>query len=284
MNFLENIEKPNKSFIIAIGYIIIGVLGIIDTLTGKELDFSLFYVIPILIVIWHTGLGLGIVFSLISALVWLLSDVLSGNVTLLSIYAWNTLIKLGFFLTIAFLLSRLLTVLENQREIAHTDYLTGALNSLFFYNVLQMEINRSLRYKNLFTIAYIDLDNLKTVNYEFGYATGDKVLCFVANQIKNSLRKVDVVARLGSDEFALLMPETNQKSAQVVLSKLQHNILAGMQKNNWPVTLSIGVLTCLDTPPTANEAIKKVDDLMYSVKKSSKNNIKYATYENINTM
>ena len=280
MNFLENIEKQNKSFIIVIGYIIIGVLGIIDTLTGKELDFSLFYVIPILIVTWHTGLGLGIVFSLISALVWLLSDVLSGNVTLLSIYAWNTLIRLGFFLTIAFLLSRLLTVLENQREIAHTDYLTGALNSLFFYNVLQMEINRSLRYKNLFTIAYIDLDNLKTVNYEFGYATGDKVLCFVANQIKNSLRKVDVVARLGSDEFALLMPETNQKSAQVVLSKLQHNILAGMQKNNWPVTLSIGVLTCFDTPPTANEAIKIVDDLMYSVKKSSKNNIKYATYEN----
>ncbi|MBN1470502.1 MAG: diguanylate cyclase [Syntrophaceae bacterium] len=280
MNFLENIEKQNKSLIIAIGYIIIGVLGIIDTLTGKELDFSLFYVIPILIVTWHTGLGLGIVFSLISALVWLLSDVLSGNVTLLSIYAWNTLIRLGFFLTIAFLLSRLLTVLEHQREIAHTDYLTGALNSLFFYNVLQMEINRSQRYKNPFTIAYIDLDNLKTVNYEFGYATGDKVLCFVANQIKNSLRKVDVVARLGSDEFALLMPETNQKSAQVVLSKLQHKILAGMQKNNWPVTLSIGVLTCFDTPPTANEAIKKVDDLMYSVKKSSKNNIKYATYEN----
>lgn len=280
MNLLENIEKQNKSFIIAIGYIIIGVLGIIDTLTGKELDFSLFYVIPILIVTWHTGLGLGIVFSLISALVWLLSDVLSGNVTLLSIYAWNTLTRLGFFLTIAFLLSRLLTVLEHEREIAHTDYLTGALNSLFFYNVLQMEINRSLRYKNLFTIAYIDLDNIKTVNDEFGHATGDEVLCFVVNQIKNSLRKVDVVARLGGDEFALLMPETNQKSAQVVLSKLQHNILAGMQKNNWPVTLSIGVLTCIDTPPTANEAIKKVDDLMYSVKKSSKNNIKYATYEN----
>lgn len=280
MNLLENIEKQNKSFIIAIGYIIIGVLGIIDTLTGKELDFSLFYVIPILIVTWHTGLGLGIVFSLISALVWLLSDVLSGHVTLLSIYAWNTLIRLGFFLTIAFLLSRLLTVLEHEREIAHKDYLTGALNSLFFYNVLQMEINRSLRYKNLFTIAYIDLDNIKTVNDEFGHATGDEVLCFVVNQIKNSLRKVDVVARLGGDEFALLMPETNQKSAQVVLSKLQHNILAGMQKNNWPVTLSIGVLTCIDTPPTANEAIKKVDDLMYSVKKSSKNNIKYATYEN----
>ena len=280
MNLLENIEKQNKSFIIVIGYIIIGVLGIIDTLTGKELDFSLFYVIPLLIVTWHTGLGLGIVFSLISALVWLLSDVLSGNVTLLSIYAWNTLTRLGFFLTIAFLLSRLLTVLEHEREIAHKDYLTGALNSLFFYNVLQMEINRSLRYKNLFTIAYIDLDNIKTVNDEFGHATGDEVLCFVVNQIKNSLRKVDVVARLGGDEFALLMPETNQKSAQVVLSKLQHNILAGMQKNNWPVTLSIGVLTCIDTPPTANEAIKKVDDLMYSVKKSSKNNIKYATYEN----
>jgi GGDEF domain-containing protein len=65
---------------------------------------------------------------------------------------------------------------------------------------------------------------------------------------------------------------------QVVLSKLQCDILAEMQQNNWPVTLSIGVLTCINTPHTAEEVVRIVDDLMYSVKRASKNAIKYASY------
>ena len=103
-------------------------------------------------------------------------------------------------------------------------------------------------------------------------------MSFVVNQVRKHLRKTDVVARLGGDEFALLLPETKQESAQVVLSKLQRDILAGMQQNNWPVTLSIGVLTCIDAPHSTDETIRIVDDLMYSVKRSSKNAIKYATY------
>ena len=168
--------------------------------------------------------------------------------------------------------------LEHEKELARTDYLTGAINSRLFFDLLQTEINRYQRYKNPFTIAYIDLDNFKTVNDEFGHATGDQVLSFVVNQTRKHLRKTDVVARLGGDEFALFLPETKQESAQVVISKLQHDILAGMKQNNWPVTLSIGVLTCIDTPSEAEKVIRMVDDLMYSVKRGSKNGIKYATY------
>lgn len=87
-----------------------------------------------------------------------------------------------------------------------------------------------------------------------------------------------MVGRLGGDEFALLLPETNQESAQVVLAKLQCDILAEMQQSNWPVTLSIGVLTCINAPHTTEEIVKMVDGLMYSVKRSSKNAIRYATY------
>jgi diguanylate cyclase (GGDEF)-like protein len=99
-------------------------------------------------------------------------------------------------------------------------------------------------------------------------------------RFREHLRKTDVVARLGGDEFALLIPETKQESAQFVISKLQHHILAGMQQNDWPVTLSIGVLTCIDSPHATEEAIIRVDDLMYSVKRGGKNVIKYATYTN----
>jgi diguanylate cyclase (GGDEF)-like protein len=92
--------------------------------------------------------------------------------------------------------------------------------------------------------------------------------------------ETDVVARLGGDELALLLPETKQESLQAVLSKLQHDISAGMQQSNWAVTLSIGVLTCTNAPHTTNEAIRAANDLMYSVKHGSKNGIKYAYYTN----
>jgi diguanylate cyclase (GGDEF)-like protein len=281
LNFLESFEKRNKLFVIAVGFALIGVLGFLDFLTGYEFAFSLFYLIPISLITWFTGQRIGIVASFVSTLVWIISDVVAENPYLhIVIYSWNILMGLCFFVIVTLLLSTLRRALEHEKELSHTDFLTGAVNSRVFYDSLQTEINRSQRYKNPFTIAYIDLDKFKTVNDEFGHATGDQVLRFVVNRVRKHLRKTDVVTRLGGDEFALLLPETNQESAQVVLSKLQYDILVGMQQNNWPVTLSIGVLTCIDAPSEAEEIIRMVDDLMYSVKRGSKNDIKYAIYKN----
>ena len=279
MNFLASLEERSKLFVIVVGFALIGAVGILDFLTGYEFAFSLFYLIPISLITWLTGRRTGVVASLVSALVWLISDVAARtSYSHPLIYAWNTLMGFGFFVIVALLLSMLKRALEHEKELARTDYLTGAVNSRVFYDSLQTEINRSQRYKNPFTIAYIDLDNFKTVNDEFGHTTGDQVLRFVVDQLGKHLRKTDVVARLGGDEFALLLPETKQESAQVVLAKLQRDILAGMQQNNWPVTLSIGVLTCIEAPHATEEVVKMVDDLMYSVKRGSKNAIKYATY------
>lgn len=279
MNFLVSLEKRIKLFWIVVGFALIGGVGILDFLTGYEFAFSLFYLIPISLVTWLAGRRLGIVASLVSAVVWLNSDLAVGRLySHPVIYAWNPLMGFGFFVIIALLLSALKRALEHERELARTDYLTGAVNSRFFFDLLQTEINRSQRYKNPFTIAYIDIDNFKTVNDEFGHTTGDQVLRAVVNQARKHLRKTDVVARLGGDEFALLLPETNQESAQVVLSKLQCAILAGMQQSNWKVTFSIGVLTCIDASHATDEVIRMVDDLMYSVKSGSKNSIKYSTY------
>jgi diguanylate cyclase (GGDEF)-like protein len=161
---------------------------------------------------------------------------------------------------------------------AHTEFLTGAVNTRFFFELLQMEIDRSQRYSHPFTIAYIDIDNFKEVNDRFGHVTGDRVLSLVVEWASRHIRKTDLVARLGGDEFALLMPETSQESAQIILSKIQSEILTGMHSANWPVTISIGVLTCISAPPGTQEVIGMVDDLMYSVKHTGKNAIKFSTY------
>ena len=281
MHFLPQLKKLNKPFIIAIGFAFTAELGLIDFLTGYELAFSIFYLLPICLVTWRIGLRLGIAMSFVSALICLISDLAAGHsYSHPIIYIWNTVIRFSFFAIVTLLLSRLTNALEHEKEFARTDYLTGAFNERSFYDLLQMEINRSQRYKNPFTLAYIDLDNFKTVNDEFGHATGNQVLCFVVNHFRNHLRKTDFVARIGGDEFVLLLPETKQESARGVLFRIQRDILAEMQRRNWPVTLSMGVLTCIDAPHTTDEVVRIVDDLMYSVKRDTKNGIKYATYTN----
>ncbi len=279
MNLLTILEKRGKPFWSLVGFTLIVGVGIIDFLTGYELAFSLFYLLPICTLTWFTGRPLGIVACLSSAIVWLLADITAGSsYSHPVVYAWNTIIRLSFFFIVTFLLSALKKSLELERELAHTDYLTGALNSRFFFEFLQMEIDRFRRYQRPFSLAYIDLDNFKDVNDRFGHMTGDQVLRTVVTQTKSRLRKTDVVARLGGDEFALLLPETDQESARVAISKIQSGLLQDMQKNLWPITISMGVLTCVALPPTRDELVRTADNLMYAAKRGGKNAIEYLTY------
>ena len=279
MNLLANLEKPSRPLVISLGFVIIGAIGLSDFLTGYEFAFSLFYVIPITFVTWLMGRRCGIVASLTSAIVWFGADAATGHpYSHPLIPVWNSLIRLSFFVIITLLLSTARNAMEREKELARTDSLTGAVNSRLFYELAQMEIDRSQRYEHPFTIAYIDLDNFKTVNDQFGHPIGDQVLRTVVCYTKAHLRKTDVIARLGGDEFALLLPETGQESARVAISKLQSGLLKEMRKNNWPITFSIGVLMCSIAPLTAEELVRRVDELMYSAKHDSKNAIRYSTY------
>jgi diguanylate cyclase (GGDEF)-like protein len=279
MKFPASLNKLNKLFWAITGLALIGVVGILDFLTGYELAFSLFYLLPISLVAWFASQRLGILASIASACVWFAADVAAGNFySYPFIYAWNTLVRLSIFIITALLLSTIKRALAHQRELARTDYLTGAANARFFYDLVQIEINRLQRYKHSFTLAYIDLDNFKTVNDRFGHLIGDQLLCAVVLSAGKYLRKTDLVARLGGDEFALLLPETNQESARIALDKIQGALLEEMQKHNWPITFSIGVLTCNAVPNTPDELVSITDELMYAVKRDGKNAIKYSTY------
>jgi diguanylate cyclase (GGDEF)-like protein len=279
VNYLAKLEQQNRFFLMAVGFALIGVIGILDFLTGYEFAFSVFYVLPISFVTWLTSRRFGILASLTSAVVWLSADIATGlSYSNSFIPIWNTLIRFAFFVIITLLLSALKRALQRESELARTDYLTGTVNLRFFYELAQMEIDRLQRYGRPFTLAYIDLDDFKAVNDQFGHATGDRVLYTVASSIKKNMRKTDICARLGGDEFALLLPETDQEFARLAISKIQGELLKEMQQNNWPVTFSMGVLTCQVAPQTTDELVNMADKLMYQVKQDSKNAIKYSTY------
>ena len=279
MNLVNYMEKQKQASKVWEGLALIGAIGIIDFITGYEISFSLFYVIPISFVTWFINRQYGIMASIAGAVVWLSADLASGHdYANLFIPTWNTMIRLSFFLIIAWLISALKFVMEHEKKLARTDYLTGAMNSRLFFELIQVEIDRLRRYKRIFTLVYIDLDNFKTVNDQLGHAAGDQVLRTVVKHVNIHLRETDVIARLGGDEFALLLPETSQEAARVALGKLHDGLLKEMQQNSWPITFSIGALTCLEEPPSADELVRMTDNLMYMVKHHEKNGLKFATY------
>ncbi len=270
-----SLEKASKPFWIILGILLLFIVALLDFVTGVELSFSIFYLIPIILFTWSIGGDVGFAVAGISAAIWLFIEVISvPQQSTTFVYFWNAIIRLGFFLLPVLLLRNL----EREKEHARTDYLTTALNTRSFHEVAQRELDRSVRYQHPFTVAFIDIDNFKTINDTFGHTFGDVVLRTISQNIQRNLRRTDLIARVGGDEFAILLPEVDSDTARVAISKMQQKLMEEMLSNKWPVTFSIGVITLNAPQFTVDEIIGMADKMMYSVKNHGKNDIKYATY------
>lgn len=275
MNILTSLEKQSRFLLFFEGLILIGIIGFVDYLTGNEYAFSVFYVLPILLVTWFTTQRLGLVVSASSAITWLIADVAARQVALFPLIPlWNSLVRFMFFLIITILLSSL----KDSLMLARTDHLTSAINSRYFYDIVQMEIIRSQRNQHPFTLVYIDIDDFKAVNDQFGHIVGNQVLNNLVDSIRNIVRKSDFIARLGGDEFAILFPETDQEAARIIFSKIRSDLIEVMRHKNWLITFSAGILTCTVAPHTTDDMIRMADELMYSAKSDGKNKVKYSIY------
>ena len=108
---------------------------------------------------------------------------------------------------------------------------------------------------------------------------GNRALKTIADTIKSKIRLIDIIARMGGDEFILLLPETDLHQSETVIGKIKQELEEVMKTEHWPVTFSIGVVTVIKAPSSIDEVVRMSDSLMYSVKKSGKNNVKYEEYK-----
>ena len=254
-----------------------------DYLTGNEITFSLFYLAPIVLVTWAVNRNAGLLVSLLSSLTLLVAEVAAAQTySHPMVYLWNTLFRTVFYVIVTYLMTELQKARREEQLAARTDFVSGAANARYFNELLQMEINRIRRYPHPITMVYLDIDNFKMVNDLFGHPMGDEVLRFIASELKSQLRKTDIIARLGGDEFALLLPSTRESEAQVVVSKLHGHLIQMMRQKNWPVTFSMGVVTCVAPPHSVEQLISMADELMYKVKNSTKNGIGSAIWDGKN--
>ena len=266
--------------VIAIGSMLfIFLIGYLDYLTGFQLSCSLFYLLPITISAWFVNRNIGLVTSVLSALTWYVVNVLVGEGHPQSwIAIWNTLIRLGFFTIVTLLLTDLKQAIKRERNQSRTDDLTGTKNSRYFYELASMELLRAMRYNHPLTLAYMDVDNFKAINDRFGHAVGDRLLMAMAESLRSTLRRTDVIARVGGDEFVLLLPETGGAAAKAAITRVHSSLCETMLENNWEVSFSIGVVTYNKFYLQADEVLREVYELMEQVKESGKNDIRYSEF------
>jgi diguanylate cyclase (GGDEF)-like protein len=271
-------KLPPSSVLILMAFLVL-FLGAIDVLTGPEISFSVFYIFPILLATWLIGRRAGVFTSVMSAIIWRLADSLAGQTYSHPLIAyWNMLVRLAFFLVNTFLLSELQARLRRETSSARIDPLTGIANRRQFYELAQLQIARADRQGEPFTIAYVDIDGFKAVNDRLGHASGDELLSLAANTVQANLRVVDVVARMGGDEFAILLTHTEQRSAEEALSRIS-SLLSGLARDRqWPVTFSIGAATFVRSPASIDEMIRTADDLMYAAKRSGKGVVRHEVF------
>lgn len=273
------LENRSPLFWTVVGIIIIGLLGILDYATGNELTLSLFYLIPIVLVAWVVDRDTGMFMSFISGLTLLGAEIAAGQTYSHPVfYLLNTLVRTFFYVVVVYLVTELQRSRREEQLAARTDFVTGAINARYFNELLQMEISRIRRYPHPITLVYIDVDNFKLVNDLFGHKIGDDVLRCIATELKSQLRVTDTVARLGGDEFVMLLPSTRQPEARLVVSKVYAHLIEIMRQRSWPVTFSMGVITCEFSPYSAEQLVNMADELMYEVKNSTKNDIRFRTW------
>jgi diguanylate cyclase (GGDEF)-like protein len=272
-HFLNTWPKVN---IVMLGIGLVLLLGLADWWTGTEMALTIFYLLPIYVVTWFTGLHAGILVALLSAVVWLAADLLAGQAYSHPLTPfWNTAAQAGIFLIATGLLAELKLKREQHEQATHIDLLTKVANRRHFYQLAAMELARAHRHRQPLTIVYLNVDDFKGINERFGHHIGDLLLSMVASTIQRHLRRTDIVARIGNDEFAILMPETAQPAAEEVTTRLRAVLLDLMRAQRWPVTFSIGVLTFLTPPESVEMMVRSTDALIRSVRAGGRDMIRY---------
>ncbi len=276
---LANLDRQNNStlWLMIIGSLL--GLGVIDYLSGFEISFAFFYVFPVALSSWALGRSAGRWIAVASALVWQASNLLAGEqFSSLWILLWNTLTRLGFFLVISVLLTEIHTLLRNESILSRTDHLTGILNRRAFFEVAGQELQKLKNSRQPLTVIYADLDKFKNVNDTLGHQVGDRLLRKVAEILTLQLRGMDIVSRVGGDEFAVLLPATDQDAGRRVAMRLFRAEHEEMQQEHWPITFSAGILTCSSPPSNVDDLLHLADQLMYGAKKEGKDKAHFGTY------
>ena len=266
-------------------------IAVIDSLVTPLLGLSIFYLLPVLGAASRSP-HLGAFLAIFTSTAWLAVDLFKHS----SVYGTplvpvaNGLSRLLVLAIVVLLVNALRRDRAHEAELARVDSLTGLSNARSFYDAVESARRSHARTGHPVTLAYLDLDNFKSVNDNLGHTAGDQVLRRAGAALAAAVRDVDTVARLGGDEFAVLMPHTSQDEALTALARLHAELIQVLPKiparegegtvlgEIAAVQVSIGAVTFPQPLATVDAMISEADSVMYQVKRTGKNQVLVASH------
>jgi diguanylate cyclase (GGDEF)-like protein len=189
----------------------------------------------------------------------LTQDLSQQNVHRFLMKPWDNLI-LKHQIQECVLLHHVLTEKADLESLSYTDSKTGLFNDRFFKDQLRVEMDRAKRHKRALTLLLIDFDRFKEFNDQHGHPAGDALLSLFAQHLKKSLRTIDICARYGGDEFAVILPDTNSKQALPLAERLRTQF---QQKD---LSLSLGLCELSPEIKDLHDFLELADKALYQAK------------------
>lgn len=247
---------------------------------GSQASFALAAIFPgtaLFLLGNRRGLAVAVVFILLAALAYALNPALRAGPPPGAAVIINLSLLMMFITLQAYLYedwrerayaenSKLLARLET---LSYTDSLTGLKNRRTMEDILEQEIDRSLRHGNALCFAIVDIDHFKDVNDSFGHAGGDSVLSELAQLFTQGIRRADKVGRWGGEEFAFICPETDLEEARALFERLRERIGGHSFSVGTRITISIGISAFRDSDSQTSLAIR-ADKAMYLAKQGGR--------------
>lgn len=263
-------EQGSRQRVVAVALVLLLAVVGADIATGSQLSFSFFYVVPLALVTWRFGGRTWMFGSMIAAIIWFSVDVFTRPDGALIVPMWNAIIRAAFFLSITGLLMNLQAALRRETDLANFDALTGLPNRRSLVAAAERELARVNRSGESITFVMIDLDGLKKINDMSGHAAGDEAIRAAGHAMFTSIRRSDMAARIGGDEFALMLigPEPRVVLDRI-LERMAEKSVSGHQLN-----CSIGAATVVDVSLEA--ALDAADEALYQAKRAGKGQIVFA--------
>lgn len=273
----RKLERMTRTRTLGLSIFGVAVIGVLDELTGYELSLSLLYLLPVAVAGWYVGRGAGVAIAALAGLAWMVAGWSAGrHYSTIELAAWNTFVRFGFFVITSLLLSALRASQNELRRLARTDSLTGLWSRQGFEDRLQHDLAISLRHSTPITLVYIDVDDFKSINDRFGHAAGDEVLRTIGQVLRAAIRKADSAARMGGDEFALILPETDADGATQLVGKLADQLKAALVGHPQNASCSIGVVTMRQPGASTVDIVAAADAVMYQVKGAGKAHVAFS--------
>jgi len=262
--------------IVALSVVAVAAIGAADYYVDVAASMAIFYLVPVAVATAILGFPAGIGMAVLAAATNFLGDwVLFSRYPSVSNWtaAWNSCSRLGMYLIVASLITVVRHQLNRERRLARIDPNTGAANTRSLYERLEIELESARRGGWPVTVVYLDLDNFKLVNDRHGHAAGNSLLGEVARVAREVLRSTDVVARIGGDEFVLVILGVDAAVARSMVERVIARLKEASAACGAPVTFSAGLLTTGPTILSVEELIQRADALMYQAKNGGKDRI-----------